>query len=738
MSNNSERIWNLIWRLRGQLTVALILIFLPFLFQNCGDVNFQSIPLSYNAVNANFGSITPKGALTINKSAEFTNNQQVRLEIMAQGATSMALENGLCPDPDKASWQDFNPEVSWSLADNDGNSQVHLLLKGKTGTISSCISAAIVLDREVPLVQVSNGPRNLENTAMASFLFHATDEVSGIDRLYCQNPGSSTFVECNTETELQNLAEGSHGLSFYVTDKAGNRSALALYSWSIDLTPPTVQIVAPLMTSPLTVKAGAVSFQGADQGGAGILGFYCSLDNVEISNCSSPALLQNLSEGTHTFRVKAIDKVGWESAVSEYQFIVDTQPSGLFTVLGITGGIDTKIDNYLSVIASPNINWTKSAGAQSYQVSVLTNDLSSTICGPLAVVGEASLIAALPSCSLADGSNYVARVSAYRNGFEQKAPDFPFTVDASGPIINIVSSTKSDELKKINIQFRISDIGSGLQNATCYKTYQTTDLASTDCTTLTSIEYANLIPGTYQFYIKATDRLGHESQSQTVSFIIGCPPGQSIVDGICQNTAFTECREFVELDTTANQIVIPSLAETGKCYYKKIISAVNHHSSGSAGELRAMDVLSRDHNSSSATPSHPFVLGESQLTFLVNGPRIVSLSSTASADGSMSPLKIDNFFLVEFTPQGSSPQRLARGTADAQPWTNSNKTAVGPILVNNQPVNNFQSYASGGTALVPYIDVSGNFQTGVPTTVRVRQLDCGGSAEASNVFLIIR
>ncbi|MBK7845710.1 MAG: hypothetical protein IPJ71_18905 [Bdellovibrionales bacterium] len=650
----------------------------------------------------------------------------------------MALENGHCPDPDKASWQDFTPEVSWSLADNDGNSQVHLILKGDTGIISLCISASIVLDREVPVVQVSSGPRNLENTAMASFLFHTTDEVSGIDKIYCQNPGSSEFAECNTLTEIQNLAEGSHGLSFYVTDKAGNRSALALYSWTIDLTPPTVQIVAPLLASPLTVKAGAVSFQGDDRGGAGILGFYCSLDNVEISNCSSPALLQNLGDGNHTFRVKAIDKVGWESSVSEYQFMVDTQPSSIFAVLGITGGIDTKIDNYLSEIASPIITWTKSEGAQSYQATVFTNDLSHTICGPLAVVGEASLVAALPNCALADGSKYVARVSAYRNGLEQKAPDFPFTVDASAPVINIVSSAKSDELKKINVQFRVSDIGSGLQNATCYKAFQTTDLASTDCTNLTSIEYVDLVPGTYQFYIKAIDKLGHESQSETVSLNIACPPGQSIVDGICRNTAFTECREFVELDTTANQIVIPSLAETGKCYYKMIISAVNHHSSGSAGEPRAMDVLSRDHNSSSATPSHPFVLGESQLNFLVNGPRIVSLSSTASADGSMSKLKIDNFFLVELTSQGLNPQRLARGTTDSQPWTNNSRTTVGPILVNNQPVNDFQSYASGGTALVPYIDVSGNFQSGVPTTVRVRQLDCGGSAEASNVFLIIR
>ncbi len=74
--------------------------------------------------------------------------------------------------------------------------------------------------------------------------------------------------------------------------------------------------------------------------------------------------------------------------------------------------------------------------------------------------------------------------------------------------------------------------------------------------------------------------------------------------------------------------------------------------------------------------------------------------------------------------------------ANYKPYINAQKN-VGPILVNNSPVTDFISYAAGGVANVGYIDISNGFDLNVPTSLRVRLLDCGGSAQATDVYIII-
>lgn len=215
-----------------------------------------------------------------------------------------------------------------------------------------------------------------------------------------------------------------------------------------------------------------------------------------------------------------------------------------------------------------------------------------------------------------------------------------------------------------------------------------------------------------------------------------CPPGQAWIDGECRPTSFTECNVFIELDTAVSPTVIPPLETTGLCYYKKILNAVPVHASGTNGEERAIDVLSRDHSSSSWQPINPFIMGEATFNFIFQGNRTVSLSSNGSADVTQGQMAIDNYFLVETLNQNNVKHMLARGTADARPYINSNKE-IGPILVNGEPVNDFISYAAGGTAMVGYIDISSGFEINDPTNLKVRQLDCGGSAQATDVYIII-
>ena len=76
-------------------------------------------------------------------------------------------------------------------------------------------------------------------------------------------------------------------------------------------------IVAPdttIVTQPPNVSGSsstAFTFTGTDPApSSGGLRYECSLDAAAFSTCASPQQYSNLSDGSHTFRVRAIDAAG--------------------------------------------------------------------------------------------------------------------------------------------------------------------------------------------------------------------------------------------------------------------------------------------------------------------------------------------------------------------------------------------------------------------------------------------
>ena len=52
--------------------------------------------------------------------------------------------------------------------------------------------------------------------------------------------------------------------------------------------------------------------------------FLCQLDGSAFSNCSSPKTYSGLSQGTHTFSVKAQDAAGNQSGAASFTWTIDT------------------------------------------------------------------------------------------------------------------------------------------------------------------------------------------------------------------------------------------------------------------------------------------------------------------------------------------------------------------------------------------------------------------------------
>ena len=122
----------------------------------------------------------------------------------------------------------------------------------------------------------------------------------------------------------------------------------------------TVDTVAPettLLTTPPTLtnnNSASFTFSGTD-GGTGVVGFECSLDGAIFSSCTSGVSYSSLTDGSHTFAVRAVDAAGNKDASpASYTWIVDT--TAPITTASVAGTLKVAdiYDTSATVTLSPN------------------------------------------------------------------------------------------------------------------------------------------------------------------------------------------------------------------------------------------------------------------------------------------------------------------------------------------------------------------------------------------------
>src|SRR5207302_9968195 len=79
----------------------------------------------------------------------------------------------------------------------------------------------------------------------------------------------------------------------------------ATSTWTIDTTPPTVNITAQ-PANPTNPTSASFSFTSSKTGST----FQCQLDGGTNTTCTSPANYTGLAAGAHTFKVTATDTAG--------------------------------------------------------------------------------------------------------------------------------------------------------------------------------------------------------------------------------------------------------------------------------------------------------------------------------------------------------------------------------------------------------------------------------------------
>ena len=159
-----------------------------------------------------------------------------------------------------------------------------------------------VIDGTAPNTTIISGPASPTNQTSATFTFDS-NEVGSTFQCRLDTP---TWTPCTSPISYSALATGGHTFRVRAIDQAGNTDGSpALFSWSIDLTPPNTTITGnpgTLSNSPTATFTFTASMTNST--------FACSLDGASFTPCMSPATYNGLADGSHSFQVRATDPAG--------------------------------------------------------------------------------------------------------------------------------------------------------------------------------------------------------------------------------------------------------------------------------------------------------------------------------------------------------------------------------------------------------------------------------------------
>ncbi|MBK9322950.1 MAG: hypothetical protein IPM97_08405 [Bdellovibrionaceae bacterium] len=256
--------------------------------------------------------LTTPAALTKNTSPDFSFNGMDDGQVITQ--FECQLDNGV-----------FSACVSPKSYAGLTEGKHSFFIRGRdtAGNLSQSVSYSWSIDLTPPAAPViSTSITNPSRLTQASFQFNSTDAGSQIASYSCALD-SGAFATCSSPKSLSALTDGMHVLKVKSTDNAGNESAVASFSWLVDITPPVLSLMQAPATSTTETSASFV-FSASDTS-SGVASLQCQLDSSAYSTCTSPQNFTGLAPGTHSLRILAIDKATNQTTVS-HTWSITTAP----------------------------------------------------------------------------------------------------------------------------------------------------------------------------------------------------------------------------------------------------------------------------------------------------------------------------------------------------------------------------------------------------------------------------
>jgi hypothetical protein len=394
---------------------------------------------------------------------------------------------------DCATQEDNGAGLNWTLSIPAGQSVTRSL----TTTIDSAG------DLDPPETTINSGPAEGAHTNDTTPTYgFISDEANST--FECRVVGVTSFASCTSPREVGPLADGTYTFEVRATDSAGN----------VDLTPATRTVTIDTDLPETTIDSGpgegsttpdstpTFGFSSDEVGST----FECKIDAGSFGPCSGPGdahTTGTLSNGSHTFQVRAIDQA---------TNVDDTPASRTFTI-DATG-----------VITPPNTSIDSGPAAGS---TTTNNDPSFTFSGN--PPGDTDHFecridppaGAFTNCSspraftdLADGTHtFEVRACAAVGNCDQSPASRTWTIDTTAPNTTIDSGPANGDPINDNTPtygFSSTEGGSSFQ---CSLDTGTANFGACSGPGATHTPSPALADGTYTFRVRATDGVGNQDGS---------------------------------------------------------------------------------------------------------------------------------------------------------------------------------------------------------------------------------
>jgi Tol biopolymer transport system component len=163
--------------------------------------------------------------------------------------------------------------------------------------------APLPADTTPPNTSITSSPPAFTKSTSATFAFTSTEAGSTFK---CKRDSAPAFTLCASPKTYTGLAQGTHTFRVKAIDSAGNPDPTpAVRTFTVDTTPPNTMITSG-PSGTIHVRNVSFGFSSSETGSH----FQCRLDGAIFKACTSPKSYTGLANGSHTFRVRAIDRAG--------------------------------------------------------------------------------------------------------------------------------------------------------------------------------------------------------------------------------------------------------------------------------------------------------------------------------------------------------------------------------------------------------------------------------------------
>jgi hypothetical protein len=218
-----------------------------------------------------------------------------------------------------------SPFAAKSRLSPNGDHTFEVIARDRAGNTSPTVTRSWTINAPPVDVRIDTGPGpgSVTRDATPTFGFSSSDPLASFE---CRVGGDAApFAPCGSDGSgtftTSHLTDRRHRFSVQAVDDPDQSEIVSRY-FTVDTRGPTATITSgPADGSALSDPTPSFGFKASEAGSR----FQCRLDSHPFADCSSPYAMGPLPNGSHDFRVRAVDAVGNRGAPSSRSFRIDTR-----------------------------------------------------------------------------------------------------------------------------------------------------------------------------------------------------------------------------------------------------------------------------------------------------------------------------------------------------------------------------------------------------------------------------